>query len=131
MKSLLCFAAMVCCGLLTSTNAYADLIGSTVTATLYNPNLSAILGGPTTRTVGASTPTFPSGSIVGNTAFEIDITVNTSSVAILDVDLQTSTVPEPTSYVPLLTVLAVLGGTKVSRNIGSARLRKSVQVGER
>jgi len=50
------------------------LDGSTVTATLYNPNLSTILGGPTTATVGASTPTFPNGSILGNTPFQINIT---------------------------------------------------------
>jgi hypothetical protein len=52
----------------------STLIGSTVTGTLYNPNLSTVLGGPTTATVGASTPTFPNGSIVGNTAFQINIT---------------------------------------------------------
>src|SRR5262249_38790852 len=50
------------------------LTGSTVTATLYNPDLATILGGPATAVVGASDPTFPNGSILGNTAFQIDIT---------------------------------------------------------
>ena len=52
------------------------LNGSTVTATLYNPDLQTILGGPATAVVGASTPTFPNGSILGNSAFEINITGN-------------------------------------------------------
>ena len=69
-------AAVVSCGLIPgSATVYASTLnGSTVTATLYNPNLSTILGGPTTATVGASTPTFPNGSILGNTAFQINIT---------------------------------------------------------
>lgn len=54
----------------------AGLRGSTVTGTLYNPNLQTILGGPATAVVGASTPTFPNGTIVGNTAFEINVTTN-------------------------------------------------------
>ena len=135
------------------------------TATLYNPNLSTILGGPTTATVGSSTPTFPVGSILGNTAFEINIasdqifynplanvtygdelfngfvfdfsdaptilgvtldsastfiptaisftdesvslnlsgdTVNTNSVAVLDVQLQATATPEPATWMLLL-----------------------------
>ena len=51
-----------------------DFTGSTVTATLYNPNLGTILGGPTTAVVGADAITFPDGSINGNTAFSINIT---------------------------------------------------------
>lgn len=47
---------------------------TTVTATLYNPDLQTILGGPATAVVGASNPTFPNGSILGNTAFEINVT---------------------------------------------------------
>jgi hypothetical protein len=47
-----------------------------VTATLYNPDLQTILGGPATAVVGASSPTFPNGTIVGNTAFEINVTSN-------------------------------------------------------
>jgi hypothetical protein len=54
----------------------ASLDGSTVTATLYNPNLGTILGGPTSAIVGASTPTCPNGSIVGNTTFQINITTD-------------------------------------------------------
>jgi len=49
------------------------LIGSTVTATLYNPDLATILGGPASATVGQATPTFPNGTILGNSQFEIDI----------------------------------------------------------
>ena len=56
--------------------AYADTLNeSTVVATLYNPNLSTILG-TATATVGASNPTFPVGSIHGNTAFQINIIGN-------------------------------------------------------
>jgi hypothetical protein len=55
-------------------SAGPDFTGSTVTAILYNPNLATILGGPTVAVVGASTPTFPNGSIIGNTAFQINIT---------------------------------------------------------
>lgn len=47
---------------------------STVTATLYNPDLQTVLGGPATAVVGASTPTFPNGTVVGNTAFQINVT---------------------------------------------------------
>ncbi|HTB60509.1 MAG TPA: hypothetical protein VLC06_21720 [Polyangia bacterium] len=54
----------------------AGLSGSTVTATLYNPDLQTILGGPATTVVGVSSPTFPNGLIVGNSAFEINITSN-------------------------------------------------------
>jgi len=54
----------------------AGLSGSTVTATLYNPDLQTILGGPATAVVGASSPTFPNGRIVGNSAFEINVTRN-------------------------------------------------------
>ncbi len=67
-------------GLLRSRNRFgyglcaSTLDGSSDTATLYNPNLNTILGGPTTATVGTSTPTFPNGSILGNTAFQINIT---------------------------------------------------------
>lgn len=50
--------------------------GSMVTATLYNPDLQTVLGGPATAVVGASNPTFPNGSIVGNSAFEINVTSN-------------------------------------------------------
>jgi hypothetical protein len=76
MKSLFRLAVVISCGLLigAATAGASTLIGSTVTGTLYVPNLSTILGGPTTATVGASTPTFPNGSIVGNTAFQINIT---------------------------------------------------------
>lgn len=52
------------------------LNGSTVTATLYNPDLQTVLGGPAMAVVGASTPTFPNGRIVGNSAFEINVTRN-------------------------------------------------------
>jgi hypothetical protein len=54
----------------------AGLSGSTATATLYNPDLQTVLGGPATAVVGASSPTFPNGTIVGNSAFEINITSN-------------------------------------------------------
>ena len=49
---------------------------ATVTATLYNPDLQTILGGPATAVVGASDPTFPNGTILGNSAFEINVTSN-------------------------------------------------------
>jgi hypothetical protein len=49
------------------------LTGSSVTATLFNPNLTTILGGPATAIVGP-TVEFPSGSIIGNSLFKIDIT---------------------------------------------------------
>ena len=52
----------------------AGLSGSTVTATLYNPDLQTVLGGPATAVVGASSPTFSNGQIVGNTAFEVNVT---------------------------------------------------------
>jgi len=74
-KSLWIIVAFTVCTVLTGTLSVAqDLDGSTVTGTLYNPDLSTILGGPTTATVGASTPTFPNGSILGDTAFQINIT---------------------------------------------------------
>ncbi len=57
----------------TALAASDSFLGSTVTGTLYDPNLSTILGGPTTEIVGSGT-TFPAGSIVGDTAFQIDIT---------------------------------------------------------
>jgi hypothetical protein len=57
---------------ITVAQATPSLLGSTVTGTLYNPDLGTILGGPTT----ASTPTFPNGSILGNTAFQINITAD-------------------------------------------------------
>lgn len=59
-----------------SDGAASGLSGSMVTATLYNPDLMTILGGPATSVVGASSPTFPNGTIVGNTAFEINVTAN-------------------------------------------------------
>ena len=49
---------------------------ATVTATLYNPDLQTILGGPATAVVGAADPTFPNGTILGNSAFEINLTSN-------------------------------------------------------
>jgi hypothetical protein len=60
----------------TTAQATPTLLGSTVTGTLYNPDLQHILGGPTTAIVGASTPTFPNGSIHGDTPFEINITAD-------------------------------------------------------
>jgi hypothetical protein len=60
----------------TNDGGAAGLSGSTVTATLYNPDLQTILGGPATAVVGASKPTFPNGSILGNSAFQINITSN-------------------------------------------------------
>lgn len=57
----------------TDSAAGHTLIGATVTATLYNPDLATILGGPVTATVGAATPTFPNGTILGNSQFEINI----------------------------------------------------------
>jgi hypothetical protein len=59
---------------ITVAQATPSLLGSTVTGTLFNPDLNTILGGPTTAVVGASTPTFPNGSIPGNTPFQINIT---------------------------------------------------------
>jgi len=166
--------AVILCGLLIGpvTAGASTLIGSTVTATLYNPNLSTILGGPTTATVGASTPTFPNGSIVGNTAFQINITsdqifynpladvtygsgpfngfvfdfsnaptifgvtldsasrfvptaisftansvslnlsgntVNTSSVAVLDIQLQSNATPEPATWALIVLAFGLVG----------------------
>ena len=60
----------------TSDGGAAGVSGSTVTATLYNPDLQTILGGPASAVVGASDPTFPNGTILGNTAFQINITAN-------------------------------------------------------
>jgi len=78
MKRLFWTAAMVACAtvLILPSASASSLIGSTVTGTLYTPDLNTILGGPTTAVVGASTPTFPVGSILGNTPFSINITGN-------------------------------------------------------
>ena|SRR5450631_4734896 len=59
-----------------SVDGGSGLSRATVTATLYNPDLQTILGGPATTVVGASNPTFPNGTILGNSAFEISVTSN-------------------------------------------------------
>jgi hypothetical protein len=69
---------LVFCSLLASSGSgvqAASLFGSTVTGTLYFPNLQTILNvsTPVTTTVGAGTE-FPAGTLIGNTPFTIDIT---------------------------------------------------------
>jgi len=66
-------AAVVLCASLVCTVSLAradSLTGSTVTATLLVPGLL----GSATATIGAFNPTFPVGSIMGNTPFYINIT---------------------------------------------------------
>ena len=77
MRRALQFAAVALYTVLAGTASVAHaagLAGSTVITTLYNPSLATVLGGPTSATVGANTPTYPSGSINGNTAFQINVT---------------------------------------------------------
>jgi hypothetical protein len=77
MRLALQVAAFVFCAILTCTVSEAQTLdGSTVTATLDFPDLSTVYGGPTSATVGASTPTFPVGSIAGESSFQINVTSN-------------------------------------------------------
>jgi len=166
-------AAAIALGAMGSAAQAGSLIGSKVTGTLYNPDLQTILGGPTTAIVGASSPTFPNGSILGNSAFQINITsdqlvysplanvtygggtfngfvfefanaplitsvtldassnftpfaisftgnsislnlrtntVNTSSVAVLDIQTLSTPVPEPKAWLMALLGLTFIGG---------------------
>src|SRR5262245_44836670 len=65
-------ALVAVCG---AAQAHPTFTGSSVTATLYKPEIlpGDILGGPTTATVGSGVE-FPAGSIHGNTTFSIDLT---------------------------------------------------------
>ena len=78
MKPTLRIAALAFCILSACGASRADgLTGSTVTGTLNEGTLSdpfmTILGSKT-AVVGSSSPTFPAGSILGDSAFQIDIT---------------------------------------------------------
>lgn len=55
--------------------ARTSLEGATVTGTLYFPNRSTILGGPTTAVIGPGI-TFPPGSIEGDSLFQINFTAS-------------------------------------------------------
>jgi hypothetical protein len=80
MRLTLRIALVVFCAVLACSVVKADgLIGSTVTGelnegTLSNPFLTIL--GSATAVVGASTPTFPAGTILGDSAFQIDITTD-------------------------------------------------------
>jgi hypothetical protein len=63
------------CAFLGCAVANADVLtGSTVTSTLFFPDLTTVNAGPVTAVVGASTPTFPAGAFVAGRNFSINIT---------------------------------------------------------